>query len=309
MEEIPQVSAKLRGFATEAPTLDAVFLGSSRVRRQISPEVFDHEMHVSGLPMRSVNLGIDALVSPELLRFSDEVLQRTTGSVRYWIVDLNVLRRTISQDQDSPRELWWHDFKHTALVLRNIATNPVPLAENGPGKMALSLSHAALMMQHYLQIGCGAGVISRAIFPDSQITDRDAENRGFHPERHSLSVALTSTFKAQLEDMKKGQQVQFTDAIMDEIYREMSARCERENIRIFFVMMPVLSLRRPSLPPPDVLQRHTLLAFDDPAKYPELYRAEDRYDLQHFNSAGAVTFTQTLARSVAADIQSRHGKN
>ena len=175
--------------------------------------------------------------------------------------------------------------------------------------MALSLSHAALMMQHYLQIGCGAGVINRAIFPDSKITDRDAENRGFHPERHSLSVALTSTFKAQLEDMKKGPQIQFTDAIMDEIYREMSARCERENIRIFFVMMPVLSLRRPSLPPPDVLQRHTLLAFDDPVKFPELYRAEDRYDLQHFNAVGAVTFTQTLARSVAADIQSRHANN
>ncbi len=309
MEEIPQVSAKLRSFATDAPALDAVFLGSSRVRRQISPEVFDKEMSAAGLPMRSVNLGIDALVSPELLRFSDEVLRRKTDSIRYWIVDLNVLRRTISPDSDSPRELWWHDWKHTALVLRNIATNPVPLAENGPGKLALSLSHIALLMQHYLQIGCGAGVINRAIFPDSKLVDQDAENCGFHPERHSLSVALASTFKAQLEDMKKGPQVQFTDVIMDEVYREMSAHCERENMRIFFVMMPVLSLRRPSLPPPDVLQRHTLLAFDDPAKYPELYRAEDRYDLQHFNSAGAVTFTQTLARSVAADIKSRHGKN
>lgn len=302
-QEVPQVSAKLRSFEP----CDTVFLGSSRVRRQCSPDVFDQQMRAAGHPMRSLNLGVDAMVAPELLKFSDAILQRK--SIRYCIVDLNTLRRTISPDRDSPRELWWHDWKHTVLVLRDIATNPVPLSENGPGKLSLAASHIALMLQHYAHLGNGAELVSRAMFPDRQPKDNEAGNRGFHPERQSLPTSLAEIFETQLVAMKHGPQVQFTDTVMDEIYRKMSARCEQANVRIFFAMMPVISLKRPPLPPPDVLQRHTLLTFDDPAKFPELYRPEGRYDLQHFNAAGAAVFTETLARAVAADLNSRHGNN
>ena len=46
----------------------------------------------------------------------------------------------------------------------------------------------------------------------------------------------------------------------------------------------------------------TLLAFNDPAAYPELYRFENRFDREHLAGAGARRFSALLAERFSAEL-------
>ena len=70
-----EVSEKLAYFARHKDEYDAVFVGSSRVYRQIAPGVFDRQVAAStGRAMRSFNLGAPSMFLPESLYVIDRIL-------------------------------------------------------------------------------------------------------------------------------------------------------------------------------------------------------------------------------------------
>ncbi|MES2570644.1 MAG: hypothetical protein V4710_11400, partial [Verrucomicrobiota bacterium] len=64
-QPVPIVSEKLAYFARHRDEYDTLFIGSSRVYRQIDPALFDQVTREAGVPTRSFNLGIDSMFSPE----------------------------------------------------------------------------------------------------------------------------------------------------------------------------------------------------------------------------------------------------
>lgn len=300
--EIPQVSAKLRWLRTTDEAVDTVFLGSSRVRRQISPEVFDAEAARAGHPLHSFNLGIDAMTLPELSRYADAVLQRK--GLKYLVMDLNTVRRSFDPvlGEDSIRSVWWHDWQHTTWVWQDLARNPDPLPTNSPGSLSLASSHLRMMLAYYFRIGAGTDrLIGLMTTPDGR-RDPEEENHGYHPELRSLTGAAQQTFLTRVTEMQTHPRDRLTDPVLDDIYRDLARRCEAKGIRIVFIMMPVVSSRRPPEPPEDVRSRHILLSFDDPEKFPALYAPENHYDDQHLNATGAEIFTRLLAEQICAQM-------
>lgn len=309
-KNVPQISAKLDYLASNKQLIDTVFLGSSHIRRQVSPDIFDQEMRDTSFPTVSINCGIDALASPELLKVFNELMDRKPSTLRYLFVDLKPLRKVVvDEDARTRRELWWRDFKHTWLVIRSIMANPELPRPGEGGKMSLATSHVLLMLQNQTQVGILSDSIHNALFPAIPVRERELDRRGFHPETQSLSQTQANGFRDQLKLMNAKPRLQLVEPTMDDIYREMSARCESEGVRLIFIMMPTVGSRRSHLPPDDVLQRHLLLSFDEPEKYPDLYRPEERYDLQHFNTTGAAGFTKALARAFRDRIGSPPGRN
>ena len=73
-----------------------------------------------------------------------------------------------------------------------------------------------------------------------------------------------------------------------------------DGVEPLFVIAPVTTgeeeLRR--LPERGVVR--TLLAFNDPAAYPDLYEVDARADTMHLNERGALRFTQLLAERFAS---------
>ncbi len=308
--DIPQITAKLNHLASNSQVIDTIFFGSSHIRRQISPEIFDQEMRDANRPTTSVNYGIDALASPELLKVFNELMDRKPRTVRTIFVDLKPLRKVIaSEGTQSRRELWWRDFKHTWLVLRSINLNTEPPRAGEDGKLSLAASHLLLMLQNLTHIGILSDSIHDAIFPTPKVRDGELDRRGFHPEAQSLSPTMAKAFRDEMSGMMAKPRFQLVDPTMDDVCREMSARCESEGVRLVFIMMPTVGSRRSPLPPADVLQRHLLLTFDEPEKYPALYMPEERYDLQHFNKTGAAVFTRELARAFSTQARSLPGWN
>src|SRR4051812_39823405 len=78
--EVPEITEKYRWLAAHPKAYNVFFIGSSRVRRQLSPEVFDAELAKAGLHVRSYNFGIDGMTSPELSYVLERMLARRRGA-------------------------------------------------------------------------------------------------------------------------------------------------------------------------------------------------------------------------------------
>lgn len=300
-KDIPQVSAKLRYLESQQEKVDVIFLGSSRVRRQIPPDVFDAEMALRGHHLRSLNLGIDAMTFPELGKFTQEVLDRRPPGLKYIIVDLNVIRRVVypADDATAPRSIWWHDWRHTSMVLRDLAQNPEPLPSKSVSAFDIAVSHSMLMLGNSVRLGEGAVWMKETLVPKEEESDTELAQRGYHPEEGEIKASEEKDYMTRLEEMKSGNITQLEDPVQSEAYRDYSRLCEQCGVKIVFVMMPIASRRRPPLPPADVIANHYLLEFDNPTKYPLLYAKENRYDAQHVNNRGATILTRLIAGQLA----------
>ena len=75
MPDVPEVRDKLEWLATHGSAYDTIFIGSSRDRHQIAPAVFDARKVEYSIVVRSYNLGIDAMTSPEIAYVLDRMLE------------------------------------------------------------------------------------------------------------------------------------------------------------------------------------------------------------------------------------------
>src|SRR6266404_2822951 len=76
LPEIDVLSPNLRFFLQHRDDFDTLFIGSSRIRHQISPAIFDRTMGAAGFPTRTFNFGVNAMVPPE----DGYVLERLLGA-------------------------------------------------------------------------------------------------------------------------------------------------------------------------------------------------------------------------------------
>jgi hypothetical protein len=151
---VPEFSGKLAHLAGNGGNYDVLFLGSSRVRRQVSPQVFDAALQESGLAMKSYNFGLDGLVFPEILYVADEILALKPARLKYVFIELTRFGREFGPllQPDSPRTIYWHTLRYTALQSQAIWVNPTP-----PPVM----ERLSLIGEHLEIFLCRAGNIGR----------------------------------------------------------------------------------------------------------------------------------------------------
>src|SRR5947207_705973 len=119
--EIDVVSLKLRFFQQHRDDFDTVFIGSSRIRHQISPAIFDRTMRSAGFLTRTFNFGVNAMVPPEDGYVLERLLHGRPRHLRWVFIELDELQtKRIPATEGTRRSLYWHDPKRTSLVLRAI---------------------------------------------------------------------------------------------------------------------------------------------------------------------------------------------
>jgi hypothetical protein len=90
------------------------------------------------------------------------------------------------------------------------------------------------------------------------------------------------------------------DTVLFRSLERFASQIREEGARCFYVIAPTLGSNGLSAISTTAKLSAPTLAFDDPAKYPELYSARHRYDEQHLNAKGAELFSAFLADRVAA---------
>lgn len=303
---VPDVFEKWDHFARHKEEFDALFLGSSRVFRQIDPAEFDRELHAHGLQSRAFNAGIFALFPPEDSFVLDQFLDTRPAHLRTVFVEIGMFfARFERQDPHSLRTLHWHDGTRLRFVRRvlfddfkfkrNKWRTALPaLAE----RLEIFAAHAALTLRNAVNLGRGAQLLpwspaaaapAWALGPRLDGFPRPDDTQATPDERaryeRELAVLLRSP--ARRTPLPAGAQ----DNLEHMIGKIRGAGAQ-----------PVL-LISPAVSPLTFVPRRDVapvLDFSDPARWPELFAPESRLDAGHLTHAASERYTRLLAREFLA---------
>lgn len=296
--QVPNVEAKIEHLATSATPYDVLFLGTSRIYRQISPSIFDELTREGGRPFHAFNLGIDAMRPPEDAYVLEIALKARPEGWKFVCVELNRLRAEVDRENAGTiRAAYWHDVERTALVLRRALV--APHSFEWRRRLADGLQHLTLFAQRSVNFGQGTRLTAWLSERRPKLSWKPLGPRrdGFTlaAKRDSMSDSERIRYQRELAALreKPASPAEF-DPISQEALERVIGQIEEVGA------IPVLLVLPTTIPfnfyPREARRRFLrILDFSDPAAYPELFLPENRLDRMHLNSQGAQVFTRILA--------------
>jgi hypothetical protein len=306
------LAAKLSAWEASRDTTEALFVGSSRVAHGIVPEVFDAVMNERGRPLRSFNLGVDAMGSFETDALVRRVLADPPENLAWLFVELDAWSPAkIGNDALwTEREIRWHDARLTLAALRSIRISEAML----PMKLQLARVHVEHFLMRTLNLGLARQALRRALLSATPPSATEppptaAElltTRGFqpYPARDAGGVLFHGNPQAYLRAVEAVTRARSHARTLDfynvEPLRGQAAFVEATGVRLVYFVTPTVR----SMPYVDALEQGgelpALVAFHRPEKHPDLFELAHRHDdLDHLNEDGARAFTQELAEAFA----------
>lgn len=325
--EVPLIDEKLAFFADHRDEFDTLFFGSSRTYAQIFPKTFDARAAEAGIATKSFNFGADGMFPPEDSFVAEKLFALRPKNLKRVFIEVSFFRdHWFAMDPDSVRALYWHDEPRLRLTFLHSMSGydffpPRPAnkslrwkdwrrefqrwwADLGPNQpLGKKLGNVAVNTRLYFRWrfngGRGSDLVARLGSGKERVYDwwvigedwvgmRRPQSRSKVPEPDLSSfdrrlaevtatpVALTPMQPAQHQDLRR---------IVD-LVRAAGAE------PILFVA-PDVSPCRQYLPDEPNL---SIFDFSEVAKWPQLYRRENRLDSSHLDYAGAQLLTEEFAR-------------
>ena len=315
--EIEAVSDKLRYFDAHKAEFDTLFIGSSRIYFQVSPQVFDRVAAKDGAPTHSFNFGIGGMHLPESSYVLEQVLATRPPQLRWVFVEYDELQTNWTfQGQTSRRALYWHDWKRTSLLLRK-------LTGSGTGwiwlpnlrkirDMALGLKseretlrllsfHAGQFQKNFTNVARASDVLDylarrKKSGPEPKYLGAAAD--GYIPLFKPMPASRQASYERTLAALRRRTQSRHLSPYAIEGYRQCVARIREVGAVPVLLVTPTLTefhvAYKPNTGPPAAV-----LAFNNPVAYPELYRRDVRMDQGHMIKPAAEKFTALVAEKFA----------
>jgi hypothetical protein len=311
------VSAKLAHIAENPDTYDILFVGSSRVFRQISPTVFDQRLRTHGLDLRSFNAGIPAAKSVEVWHFLRRLGDLGETRARYIVIEPDGLLATIARENfATEREIYWHGPAETGMAIRSLGElQVVP-------RIRMSFFHTGTFLFNRLAVG-RLRLLGSQLGRPSHL--RRADPGGLGPDGDGWMPFVKAEGQPDFERRREflGDLPRYRRMLarqprllsgqdcLTEYHAEMlghlTAAVEALGAEPVFVLSPATQPRcevhqafREGLLP-------NLIAFDDAATFPELYDVHNRFDFEHLNTRGAALYSRLLADRFADSLR-EHGE-
>jgi hypothetical protein len=313
--EIDMVSPKLRFFRQHRDDFDTVFLGSSRIRHQISPAIFDRTMRQAGFPTRTFNFGINAMGPPE----DGYVLERLLGTkprhLRWVFIELDELQtERLPEIESTRRWLYWHDRKRTSLVLRAILdagleeggfallrrTGEVILPGRGKSEARdLLFFHGTLFAKNFTNVGRKTDLsrwLSRLWKEEALSETLGSDGDGYVPRSKKMSAAEAAAYETELESALTQPGFRFVSASTEQAYRQLAEEVRKAGATPIFLVTPLMMQIKLGFRPESGIAG-TIMSFNNVTAYPQLYRNEMRIDGSHLNKVAAEEFTRLVAEN------------
>jgi hypothetical protein len=278
-----------------------IYVGSSRVFHEFVPREFDAAL---GGRVKSLNFGQDGMWPPESLYMTRQILALRPPKLRWVLIDLMGIKPDLGGSEATLRSLYWHDWRHTRIALRHIAETNMEGQRTPSEKFSVGMRHAQLWAQRAMGLGHGHESLEIILKLEKNKKLPPLANGGFEVGGDGpltgLNLKLFEREKERLlaNTSRKPIQPALRDAFNDIVAEVRAAGAEP----IFIVAAGLFGAERFSdWPPPGV----RVLAFDDPAKYPQLYDPADRYDPFHLDAQGASIFTKALAEEFAGVLEGK----
>lgn len=309
---------KLDFLRHSAAEFNTVFLGSSRVYRQLDPALFDAEM--AGFDTASFNLATPATFNPEIYYLYERLLEDPLLDLDYAVIELNAIRKPQASILFTPRNFYWRDLPNTLYIGRYLLADE---ASGGAGWQDFE-PHARSLIYNlafrYLSLGFD-GVFK----PEYS----DATRHALGPDRNGLfllerelvlvragvmeseNLDLPSRVQRRDEDMRvvrrRAARVEKIAARRNRTYsfnpihlarlQDLLSQSESRGIRLLYLLSPRGGVRahfqlqalKSALPP------NTVIDLSNPAEFPEFHSPEYSFDRAHLNTEGSRLYTRAIA--------------
>jgi hypothetical protein len=308
--EMERVIPKVGYFREHRNDFDTLFIGSSHIRHQIDPAIFDQTMRAAGHPSRAFNLGLNGMLPPENAYVLDQILKIKPRNLKWVFVELDELeKRPVPGNERSLRALYWRDWKRTAVVIRAVL-------RAGPDEGALGLLrraggilvrrrtterrdllwfHSALFARNFANVGRQANLarsVKQLWKKGTPAKDLGPNGDGYVPLNKETSGSEAMSDEAEVEPLGAGH-TRFVSALTARVYRRLADDVRRAGaIPVFLVTPNILQTRLEFRPESGVTS--TVLSFNNAKAYPQLYRKGMRIDPNHLNGAASEEFTKLL---------------
>jgi hypothetical protein len=301
--KVDGVYQKWAHFRTNKDRYDALFVGSSRIYRQIIPEQFDEQVNAAtGESIHSFNFGMDGMWPPESFFVLRELLSLEPKRLRWVFIEVMEVATGLDDSIFTPRRTaYWHDWEHTLMAMEAVSEQSASVTE----KWRLNAEHGLVFVRRSMNQGRLARRLGAAFGADPGNSDqwsrgewmdaegfagRDTPFEGWKLDQYRKFVEKAKTVPPPRVPISRALR-QSIERIVSEV-RAMGAE-------------PILIIS-PSLVPSDNFSELpadvAVWSFRGPNDFPALYDPKNRFDTGHLNSAGAVVYTELLASRFASHI-------
>ena len=289
---VPDLAPRFEYFAREKDKFDTLFIGSSRIRYQIVPQLFDDETAIRGMPTHSFNLGNAGMWPPESFYFLRQVLALHPAKLRWVVIELMDHRFGEAEHQaPTMRMAYWHDRPHTILADREVLETALPPLE----KSRQIARHTWLFAQRLTNLGRGAEWCRAHFLPTRNREDIGwIKRRGFDPdvELTLWSDWARTDFARQVDAVKTALPPYTLHPSFAAALRDLLKDLNRAGVEPIFIIAP--TVRSDENLVQGLPQGLVVLSFNHPQEYPQLYVPEAHADTRHLNELGARLFTSLV---------------
>lgn len=298
---------KVEWYETIQAEVDVIFLGSSHVFRQFDPQLFDAQRKEEGTPYRSVNMAALGMDVHEEAYMLGRILKQKAEPLRWVIVEALPLELDMQNENDfGLRRIEWHDTPTTWRLVRAIWQSDLPNAE----KRSLLQRHVEHWWRRTLSLARGMdGVAAFGLKPLEYYADQSslgAQRNGYVPlevaTADQKSLGMRQEFRRSPQKLlRAAEELPLVDdggqpsSGQLAMVREMEALAKQHGVGLVWWIHPNLkrySGWRQMKANGDI--QH-LIAYDDPERYPELYRVLAHFDLYHLNRQASERMTMNFA--------------
>lgn len=311
------ISPKLKHYRKHQGEWNAVFIGSSRIYRQVSPGTFDHLLQQEGYDVRSFNLGMDGMTLLETSFLLDHIIANQRSTPRWWFIEIGGITSELDHRLGgTSRTAYWHDAKRVHALWGEMEGGRRS-SSPGPSKFtplraqlrhyggvlkrwrAEFLPHLRLGIQHYSNMGTFSERLAHLGHWNSGVTAN-----GYRPVQRNISTAQATVLRHDVE-VSRGEKIRLgiITATTTHLLQDMVATVERSGATPIFIATP-LPHKYPVYFATETKQP-VVFYYDDPEKFPDLYAAIHRSDDHHLNEQGAELFTRALARDFMSFLKER----
>jgi hypothetical protein len=295
-----------------------LFVGPSYVQSMVMPEVFNEEARRIGLPVHACKFGRKGLRGYEMRHYIQRLLQYEWPRLKLLIVDLTLRPRLgfEAENRFKRRMLEWHTFAAVPWLASFYQRDPRPWRDKAPEIW----SHTLHVGGNYLQLGRGAELLSELRLVDALAGRRGAtlpdvfegDEGEEEDEEEPLEVKKRRSrrpipeqhpdYRRRLKRIKhkKGKLLERGKTQPSEFASELREVIRGHGYEAYFLYAPVWVSNKPLRGSVRGEDRLVLLDFNDPFKYPELYREKHRGRTHHLNPEGSVVYSKLIARELHA---------
>jgi hypothetical protein len=315
---VATVREKMDFLARHGDDYDVIFIGSSHIQYQVQPWRFDQIAAENGVPVKSFNAGIPAMTSPEDSYVLDEILRLPHRRLRWVFIEMSCLGTQV-WGENTARFGYWHDAARLGLLLprmrketkgklvrvgkdpRSTFADRWAVWSAAAGKLS---GHLWAWLGRAANLSRGSDLLNRLL----QIPGWKDDLRGSLGDKTDGWVSVGNNRQVMSPEMRKSYDQGLAERMAYPAVKDRAeATCQAALLRVIgaitragarpVLIVPPTMATRNFYPTEEEEKQLTILDFSDVRQNEKLFRPENRMDLGHVNTAGAVLFTEDLAHS------------